>query len=98
MRRAVQYIQCKLSRCGRLIYYTEGGCNMKNKVRYRVIYTYILTSTAQLILISWLNKAIDIGIISEVVGLFAAGAVLFAGGAVYYAKIQRTISGKEREI
>ena len=71
---------------------------MKNRVRYRVVYTYILTSAAQLILISWLNKAVDIGIISEVVGLFAAGVLLIAGGAVYHAKIQRTISGKEDKI
>ena len=71
---------------------------MKNKDRYRVIYNYITTAAAQLILISWLNKAIDIGIISEIAGLFMAGAVLIAGGAVYYANIKRSIFGKEYKI
>ena len=71
---------------------------MKNKVRYRVIYNYITTAAAQLILISWLNKAIDAGLIAEIIGLFMAGAVLIAGGAVYYANIKESISGKEDKI
>lgn len=71
---------------------------MKNKIRYRVIYNYIIIASTQLILISWLNKAVAAGLIEDVIGLLMAGAILLAGGAVFCTRIKNTLSGKEDEI
>ena len=71
---------------------------MKSRDRHRVIYNHIIIAAGQVILISWLNRAVAAGLIHEVTGLFAAGAALMAGGKIYYASIKNTLYGKEDAI